>query len=381
MISEGGEQNASRDVPGVSDGPARADRWAAPAWLDRAAGVGARLLVLAVLVWLVAELVTRLTLLLVAVFVALLLAGVFSPVVRWASGKGVRDWISAGAAVLVLLVVLTGASLLIGERIADQLPQLQDQLQEAADELSPTLGIDVPSLGSTGGGTQGGSDGDSSDGGQGSGSQVASGALSSLGVVADVLIGLFLALAFMFLFLKNGRAMWEWGLSKLGGRLREDVDAAGRAAWGTLGAYVRGLTVVALFDAIGIGLGLLLLGVPLALTLAALQFVASYVPTVGSIAAGAVAAVVGYVSGGAGTAALVVALALVVQQIGNNVIEPYVMERELPINAFMVLVAVTAGGLLWGIAGALLFVPLLAASSAAGHELWVRHGSRPLAGG
>ncbi|MDD9204956.1 AI-2E family transporter, partial [Georgenia sp. 10Sc9-8] len=118
----------------------------------------------------------------------------------------------------------------------------------------------------------------------------------------------------------------------------------------------------------GIGVGLLLLGVPLALTLALLQFVASYIPTIGAFVTGAVAVAVAFASDGLTTALLVLVLVIVVQQVGNVVIEPYVMGRSLPMNAFMVLAAVTAGGLLWGIAGALLFVPLTAAVAAAGHE-------------
>ncbi|WP_324277472.1 AI-2E family transporter [Blastococcus brunescens] len=195
------------------------------------------------------------------------------------------------------------------------------------------------------------------------------------------MVGGFLTLAFAFLFLASGSAMWQWLLGKFGGPLREDVDVAGRAAWRTAGGYVRGLTIVALFDAVGIGLGLVLLGVPLALTLAALQFLASYIPTLGAFVAGAVAVVVAYGSGGLTTAALVVALVVVVQQIGNSVVEPWVMRKRLPINAVTVLAAVTTGGLLWGIAGALLFVPLAAAFSAGAHELWVRRGSPPIAGG
>jgi predicted PurR-regulated permease PerM len=196
-----------------------------------------------------------------------------------------------------------------------------------------------------------------------------------------VLVGAFLTVAFAFLFLTRGPDMWQWLLGKFGGRMREDVDASGRAAWDTVGGYVRGLTIVAVFDTVGIGAGLLLLGIPLALTLAAMQFFASYIPTIGAFVAGAVAVVVAYGSGGPGTAALVLALVVVVQQIGNDVIEPWVMGSRLPLNAAMVLIAVTAGGLLWGIAGALLFVPLAAAGSAAAHELWVRRGARPIAGG
>ena len=345
----------------------------APAWLVRAAAVGGRLLVLGVLVWLVAELATRLTLLLVAVAVALLLAGVLAPGVEWAVRRRIPRGLAAAVGVAAVVVVVVAAGLLVGARVAEQLPEIRDQVRTVADEASQTLGVEIPVIGGSGEGAGGA--------GGGPGEGVLGQLATSLGVAVDVVLGLFLALAFLFLLLKSGARMWDSGLRLLGGHLRDDVDAAGRAAWRTVGAYVRGLTVVALVDAVGIGVGLLLLGVPLALTLALLQFVASYVPTIGAFVAGGLAVVVAWTSQGVGTAVAVAVLAVVVQQVGNDVVEPYVMQRELPINAFTVLAAVTAGALLWGIAGALLFVPLTAALVAAGRELWVRHGRRPLVGG
>lgn len=345
---------------------------AAPRWLVRSAAVGGRLLVLAVLLWLLAGFAVKLTLLLVALLVAVLLAGVLEPAVRWAGRRGVPRTVAAIIAVLLAVAALVGAAAALGARIADQLPQLREQLSSVSEDLSQTFGVSLPSFGGSGSGS-----------GSESGSSSASSdqLLSALSVAGEVLVGVFLTFAFAFLLLTSGPGMWQWLLGKFGGRLRDDVDAGGRAAWTTVGGYVRGLTIVAVFDAVGIGLGLLLLGVPLALTLAALQFIASYVPTIGALVAGALAVVVAYGSGGLTTALLVLVLVVVVQQLGNAVIEPYVMTHRLPLNAAAVLVAVTAGGLLWGIAGALLFVPLAAGVSAAAHEVWVRRGARPIAGG
>lgn len=345
----------------------RAREAPAPPWLVRSAAIGGRLLVLAVLIWLLAGLAAKVTLLLVAVLVGLLLAGVASPLVQWAAGRGVPRWVSAGAMVLLLLVALGGAVFGLAARIADQLPELRDSFRSMSDDLSSGLGVELPWASAL---ENGGSSGGTSAGDL----------LGPAQTAAELAVAGFLTIALAFLFLSSGPGMWQWFLGKFAGRVREDVDAAGRAGWSTLGAYVRGLTVVALFDALAIGGGLLLLGVPLALTLAALQFLASYIPTIGAFVAGAVAVVVAYGSGGLGSAALVAVLAVVVQQIGNDVIEPWVMKNRLPLNAVTVLVAVTAGGLLWGIAGALLFVPLTAAVTAMARETWVRHGSPPLAG-
>lgn len=339
-----------------------------PAWLVRSAAVGGRLLVLGLLVWLLAALAVKLTLLVVAVLVAVLLAGALVPLVEWATGRGAPRWLAAGGAVLVLLAALLGAGLVLGASIAEQLPRLRDRYQQVASDVSQRFGVQVPGSGSSQQGSSGG----------GSGASSLLGPVQTLG---EVMAGAVLSLVLAYLLLHGGPGMWQWLLGKFGGRVQDDVDAAGRAAWATVGAYVRGLTIVAVFDAVFIGAGLLLLGVPLALTLAALQFLGSYIPTVGAIIAGALAVVVAYAEGGFASAAYVVVLVVVVQQVGNDLVEPFVMTNRLPLNATMVLVAVTAGGLLWGIAGALLFVPLAAALAAAGHEVWTRHGSRPIAGG
>ncbi|MGY1847072.1 MULTISPECIES: AI-2E family transporter [unclassified Blastococcus] len=338
-----------------------------PPWLARSAAVGGRLLVLAVLLWLLAGFAVRLTLPLVAVAVALLLAGVAAPAVGWAERTGVPRWLGALGALALLLAAVAGIAAGLGARIVGQLPQLRDQFQQVTAQLSERFGIQVPWANSSGGGS-------------GAGGASAGDLLGPAQTVAEVLIAAFLTLVLAFLFLAGGAGMWGWLLGKFGGQVREDVDAAGRAAWTTVGGYVRGLTVVALFDAVGIGAGLLLIGVPLALTLAVLQFLASYIPTIGAFVAGLLAVAVAYGSGGLTTALLVLALVVVVQQIGNDVVEPWVMKNRLPLNAATVLIAVTAGGVLWGIAGALLFVPLAAAITAAAHELWVRRGCPPIAG-
>jgi predicted PurR-regulated permease PerM len=114
---------------------------AVPRWLARTAAVGGRLLVLAVLVWLLAAFAVKLTGLLVALLVALLLAGVAAPFVQWAAGKGVPRWVSAAGAVMLLLAALAGVGVGLGVRVADQLPQLRDQLQQITSDLSGTLGI------------------------------------------------------------------------------------------------------------------------------------------------------------------------------------------------------------------------------------------------
>lgn len=332
----------------------------APTWLGTTGTWAWYLLGIGLAVWGLAEFAQKITVAVLPVVVALLLTGVLHPLVARAEDRDWPSWIApllAVFGVLVLVVVLIAG---VGVRLNDQLPALQGDLKSAAQDIEQRFGLELPAMG--------GSSASSS-----SSSSIVPDGTELLRLGSEVLFGLFLTLALTFLFLKDGPAMWRWFVTKLRGRARDDVDAAGRAAWNTVGGYVRGLSIVAAFDAIGIGIGLLVLGVPLVVTLATLQFVASYVPTIGALVAGAVAVAVAYSSGGFAVAAMTVVLVVVVQQIGNNVIEPYVMGREVPLHPAVVLIAVTVGAALWGIAGALLFVPLAAAISAAGHALWTRH--------
>lgn len=334
-----------------------------PAWLLQTAVIFACGIVIAAGVWLFAEFIERLTIVVVPVLLALLVAAVFRPAVARLQHPRLPEWVVPLLVVLIALAVIVGAAAFAATRVAAQLPELRDQAAQVREDLTQNLGIDLPQI--PGVGAQSSSSNGSAPGSAGA----RQAAVEALSIGTEILVGLFLTLALAFLFLKDGERMWGWTLEHVGARIRDDVDAAGRAAWATLGTYVRGLTIVALFDAAAIAIGLAVLGVPLLVTLALLQFVGSYIPTFGAFVAGAVAVGVALVSGGIGTAAFTLALVVAVQQIGNDVIEPWVMGRTLPLHAAVVLVAVTAGAILWGIAGALLFVPLVAAASAAAHAV------------
>ena len=133
--------------------------------------------------------------------------------------------------------------------------------------------------------------------------------------------------------------------------------------WRTLGAFIRTQVIVSAIDAIFIGIGLVLLGVPLALTLATLTFFGGFIPIVGALIAGALAVLVALVTVGWGTALTVLALILVVQQVEGNVLSPILQGKSLRLHAAVVLLAVTAGGTLFGITGAFLAVPVVATAA------------------
>jgi predicted PurR-regulated permease PerM len=135
------------------------------------------------------------------------------------------------------------------------------------------------------------------------------------------------------------------------------LRAVSRRMWGTLAGYVRGQAIIAAVDAVGIGLGLLIIGVPLALPLTVLTFLGGFVPILRAFTAGLLAVLVALVNGGLGQALLVLALVVVVQQTEGNVLEPLVLGCAVPLHPAVVLLA----------------VPVAAVISAAGNELRLRH--------
>ncbi|MGC1211810.1 MAG: AI-2E family transporter [Micromonospora sp.] len=184
-----------------------------------------------------------------------------------------------------------------------------------------------------------------------------------------------LAVVLLFFLLKDGSRMWDWLLRPVPAPLRPTIDEAGRAGWWAVSRYIGGQMVVAAVDAIGIGVALLIIGVPLAFPLALLTFLGGFVPIVGATVAGAAAALVALVANGPTDALLVIAAVVGVQQLEGNLLEPLIVGRALRLHPAPVLLAVTAGTLLGGIAGAVVAVPILAVLHRSGAVL-VRHGVR-----
>lgn len=188
-----------------------------------------------------------------------------------------------------------------------------------------------------------------------------SGVISGATLLAEFLAGAFLFVVVLFFFLRDGRAMWAWVLARQPDAHTAMVDASGRAALGTLAAYLRGTAVIALVDATLIGLALLLLGVPLVLPLSVLVFLGAFIPVVGSAVAGSVAVVVALVTEGPVTAGLTLLAVVVVQQVEGDVLAPWVFGRALSLHPLVVLIALTGGAVLAGVLGAAVSVPLVAA--------------------
>jgi putative heme transporter len=187
-------------------------------------------------------------------------------------------------------------------------------------------------------------------------------AMSTAGSV--VMFGAGLVLVFVATFyLKDGDRFRASLLMALPARYQDDAQEMASRGWATLGQYLRGQLIVAVFDAVLIGLGLVLLGVPMAIPLAAIVLVGGLFPIIGAIVSGALAVLVALAHGGLGLGLAVLAVVVGVQQLESNVLQPYVQGRIVRLHPFAVIASVAGGAVLLGVLGAFLAVPAVATTA------------------
>jgi predicted PurR-regulated permease PerM len=349
--------------PGGTDAPVRVrevlvEGGASQLWSDGFGRVATRSLqVLAVVVVLAVAVFagTRLTLVVIPVLIALVLASAISPLVSLLRRRGMPSILATWVALLALVVILAAGLWLVVRAVVDQWGELQQQALDGFDSLQ-TYVQDLPFQVSE---EQIASVRESAAGLLQS-SAVGSGALAGVSQTADFFTGFFIMVVVLFFFLKDGPAMWEFLLRPFEGPGYERGQRVGAAAVSTLGGYVRGTATIAAVDAIGIGVGLAIVGVPLAIPLSVLVFLLAFIPLVGATVAGILAALVALVAVGPVEALIVVGIVVVVNQLEGTFLQPVVMGRTLRLHPLVILVALTAGTVLAGITGAVLAVPIAA---------------------
>ncbi len=199
--------------------------------------------------------------------------------------------------------------------------------------------------------------------------KITAGVLLGAAKAVEVLTEFFLTLVLVFFFVKDGPAMFGWFESQFPRRNRRHVRALGERAWAAVGAYLRGTAVIALVDAVLIGITLLVVGVPLVAPLAVLTFFGAFFPLIGAVAAGVVAALVALVTTGVTAAAIVGGAILVIQQVEGDVLQPLVMGKAVRLHPVVILLALTAGAIVGGIVGAFLAVPVTAVAASIGNYI------------
>ncbi|MEW2048250.1 AI-2E family transporter [Streptomyces sp. NPDC005476] len=289
--------------------------------------------------------------------VGLLMTTLTWPPTRFLRRRGWRPALAASVVTVLFLLIALGVVALIAVPVASQSGDLTDGVVEGIQKVrewaaGPPLNIGDAQIDKA-------FDSAVARAQDGLGSMVGA-VVTGVNTVLNGLVTAVLALFLMFFFLKDGPRFLPWLARQLPGRLATDVPVVAARSWDTLGAFVRSQAAVGLLDAVLIGLGLWVVGVPLVLPLAVLTFVSAFVPIIGALFAGFVAVLIALVSNGLTDALIVLAIIVVVQQLEGNVFQPMIQSRGLGLHAAVVLLAVTLGGSLAGIVGSLLAVPIAA---------------------
>lgn len=299
----------------------------------------------------------QITLVVIPVLLALILAAAIAPFVNWLRRKGWPSALATGVSFLLLLIVFGGLITGIVFAIRSEWSSLVDQAVDGFNKLYEFIqDSPIPHDAAT---IENARDAAISFA---TSSAVGNGALAGLGAATNFITGFLLMAVVLFYFLKDGDKIWAFVLRWFQGDRLQKARLSGARAMEVLGGYVRGTAIVAAVDSICIGAALFILQVPLALPLSVIVFVGSFIPLVGATAAGVLAALIALVANGPVVALIVVIVIIAVNQLEGNLLQPVVMGRTLSIHALVILLALTAGTILAGIVGAILSVPIAAVS-------------------
>ncbi|GAA4775736.1 AI-2E family transporter [Microbacterium gilvum] len=326
-------------------------------WTDGLGTLATRSIQIIAVVVLAAGLVfayQSLTVVVIPVLLALIIACAFEPVMRW-----LRAHLNATLGTVLLLlgivVVLGGVGWAMVWAVRSQWDELYESAQEGFQQVLAWVNtlpfapdqeqIDEWVAALTDFLTS---------------AQFGSGAVAGVSWVANFVTGLVLMVVVLFFFLKDGPQLWAFLTRPFEGEWYGRVRRAGTKTVETFGSYIRGTAAVAAVDAIGIGIGLVILGVPLWFPLTLLVFLLAFIPIVGATVAGILAALVALVANGPVNAIIVVGVVVLVNQLEGNLLQPVLMGRALKLHSLVILIALTIGTVLGGILGAILAAPFAA---------------------
>ncbi|MFJ9947789.1 AI-2E family transporter [Kitasatospora sp. NPDC091207] len=342
--------------PGRPATPAEAVPWG----LRVAAESTWRLLLLGAALYVVFMVVDMLRLVAFAVLASLLISALLEPTVSWLRRHGVPRSLAAGG---VFMSGLAGIGLVgwfvvwqvttnlsdVTSKVQDGVATLRDwlvtgplhlteqQIKDFADQITKAISTNTDQLTSVG--------------------------LTGAQIAVEVLTTVLLAFFTTFFLLYDGERIWGWALRGLPRHSRYAMAGAGPKAWATLTAYVRGTVCVAFIDAVCIGIGIQLLGVPMALPLAVIIFLGAFVPLVGALVTGTVAVLIALVTTSPWTALMVLVVLIAVQQLEGHILQPLILGRAVRVHPLGVVLGVAAGSIIGGIGGAIVAVPLIAVTN------------------
>lgn len=330
---------------------------AVPRGLRVATAYSWRLIIVAAAIGVGVWLVIQLKLLVIPLLIAILITALLWPAFAWMLRRRVPRWLAIVISVVGTVAIVSGLLWLVVWQIMQQWDSVQASTVAAVEQFRQYL-IDGPLHLSE----------DQIDGLLAQGwafvqeqaELLWSGALAIGSTIGHVVTGAVLAFFILLCLLADGAGIWRWTLRLFPKKARPAADGAGRTGWITVVNYARTQLLVATIDAIGIGLGAALLGVPLAIPVAVLVFLGAFVPIVGAVVTGAVAVFLALVYNGPWIALWMLVVVLGVQQLEGHVLQPLLMGSAVKVHPLAVVLVVAGGAMIAGIPGALFAVPLAA---------------------
>ncbi|MBE7191904.1 MAG: AI-2E family transporter [Gordonia polyisoprenivorans] len=343
-------------------GLAELDRSSVHPMVRKAAEWSWRLLLILAAIYVVGRLFKKFDEVTVPLALAILLSAFLVPAVDFLNRRRVPRSLAVVIVMLTALGVVAGVLTFVGRAFVSGFPQLTNEVVSTVDQTRKwltdgPLGIDPSQVNHLGNNII--------DLMQHNQAKLASGALATATTATELVTGLLLMIFLMIFFLYGGGQIWEFCAHLIPRGSREKVVAAGVAGFGTLVAYVRATVVVALVDAVCIGIGLVILRVPLALPLATVIFLFSFIPIVGALISGTLAVIIALVTQGWLTAVIVLAILVGVMQLEGHVLQPFLMGRSVRLHPVAVVLGIGAGIVASGIVGGLLAVPVIAFANTA----------------
>jgi putative heme transporter len=363
-----GNGSGERFAERIAHHPTGFTRASVPWGLDIAAAWAWRLIVIGLATYALFSGVVFFAELTIPILIALLIAALGSPVVSAMERVGIRRGIGAAIVVIGLLALVATMLTFAGQQVANGANDLANQVSDGLGEVrnwlqTGPLHVSDSQINNYIQKTQ-----DSLKAKAANGAFLSQ--VTNIGsALGHILAGLFLVLFSTYFFLADGERIWAWFVRLSPRAARAHVDSSGRVAWISLTQFVRATVIVAITDAAGVMIAASILRVQFVLAIGVLVFLGAFVPIVGAFVAGTVAVLVALVDHGWIVALIMLGAVVLVQQIESHVLQPFLMGRFVSVHPLGVIVAIAAGILLAGVAGALIAVPFAAAANAVAQHL------------
>ena len=357
-------EQARADVPDRRENTAEHNR--VPGWLQTGAAWSWRLLLLAAALYLIARVIGVLYIVVVPCTAALLLTALLQPLTARLRRAGLPGLAATWATLLIAALVFGGIVLLVTNRVSADYPTLVDETRHTTMQVESWLS--GPPFHIKSSNVQNALN--NIPGYLSKHKALVEGTVVTGGkIAAEFFGGLVLMLFVMFFLIKDGERIWAWLIGALRPETAARVNRAGHAAWLAVVYYMRGTVVVAAIHAVVIGVTLFIMGAPLVIPLAVLVFLAAFVPLVGLLVAGTLAILVTLAAKGWVAAVILLGVLIIEDQLEGHLLQPQVVGRVIRLHPLAIILSLAVGGVLAGVAGAVVAVPIVAVITRAVPEL------------